>query len=228
MSASRNLGMQYARGRFIALLDADDVWVPEKLAEQVQLLDAHPDAAMVYGPGLYWHGWTGRVEDQGRDFVQPLGVLADALVPAGELVPVFVRRPEVSPGVCALMVRTSVVRAVGGGEAAFRGMYEDQVLCCKIALVHAVWVSSRVWFRYRQHDRSCCAEAFRSGSHLAARKQFLRWLRAYLPARAPQAHLAAREAEEQWRRGFGLTARIKTMARRTLPPPVLRWVRNQR
>src|SRR5689334_21837766 len=50
LSASRNLGISEARGEFIAFLDADDVWLPHKLARQRAILDSQPEAAMVYGP----------------------------------------------------------------------------------------------------------------------------------------------------------------------------------
>jgi glycosyltransferase involved in cell wall biosynthesis len=37
-----------ARGELLAFLDADDVWLPTKLRRQVELLDAHPEVALVF------------------------------------------------------------------------------------------------------------------------------------------------------------------------------------
>lgn len=47
-SAARNTALAKATGEFIAYLDADDIWVPEKLACQVEYLDAHPACGFVH------------------------------------------------------------------------------------------------------------------------------------------------------------------------------------
>src|SRR5438105_10809941 len=55
MSASRNLGIGRASGALIALLDADDVWLPDKLAQQVAIMQRHPEVGLLANPALYWY-----------------------------------------------------------------------------------------------------------------------------------------------------------------------------
>lgn len=47
--AARLEGLRLARGQWIAYLDHDDRWVPEKLELQARYLEEHPEAGMVYG-----------------------------------------------------------------------------------------------------------------------------------------------------------------------------------
>ena len=63
MSATRNLGVSHARGEYIAFLDADDTWLPDKLADHVALLDAHPEVGLVCGATAYWWSETDRPDE---------------------------------------------------------------------------------------------------------------------------------------------------------------------
>ncbi len=47
-SAARNAALSRATGEYIAYLDADDLWHPEKLAHQVEYLDANPSCGFVH------------------------------------------------------------------------------------------------------------------------------------------------------------------------------------
>ena len=49
MASSFNLGLENARGRYIARLDSDDIAYPFRLARQLRFLDDHPDIVMVGG-----------------------------------------------------------------------------------------------------------------------------------------------------------------------------------
>jgi len=61
IGAARNTGIRHATGEWIALLDADDSWAPEKLARQVAAIDS--DTVLVYTGAKYF-------DEHGTRFVQ--------------------------------------------------------------------------------------------------------------------------------------------------------------
>jgi glycosyltransferase involved in cell wall biosynthesis len=48
LGAARNLAVEKATGKYIALLDCDDIWREDKLEQQVKLIRSSPDLALVY------------------------------------------------------------------------------------------------------------------------------------------------------------------------------------
>ncbi|MEH2436130.1 MAG: glycosyltransferase family 2 protein [Nostoc sp.] len=184
MSATRNLGVSNAKGDYIALLDADDIWLPQKLEKQVAILAAQPEAAMVYGSTLMWYSWTGNPEDAQRDRGRLLGIKPDTLVKPPTLIKIFLEGKAETPGTCSVLMRRELVQDVGGFEESFRGMFEDQAFFYKVSLKASVFIESGCWDRYRQHQNSSCYVAEAQGHYNpiqwnSAQLIFLTWLEKY-------------------------------------------------
>jgi glycosyltransferase involved in cell wall biosynthesis len=58
-----NCGSEHARGEVIAFLDADDVWLPEKLGRIYEEFKRNPTAGMVYNRTYLWKGGEETSED---------------------------------------------------------------------------------------------------------------------------------------------------------------------
>jgi glycosyltransferase involved in cell wall biosynthesis len=83
VSTARNVGIRKSVGEYLAFLDSDDLWSPEKLAEQVPLLDCDPELGLVYSD------WA-LASDQGiiqtsylRDLPCRSGYVFDDLIQSG-------------------------------------------------------------------------------------------------------------------------------------------------
>jgi glycosyltransferase involved in cell wall biosynthesis len=176
MSATRNLGLQAARGELIAFIDADDVWRPNKLAEQLALMEAHPEVGMVCGTVRYWESWAG-----GDDRLLPTGHVRNRVVwPPESSLALYPLGSAASPCPSDMMVRRDAVRSVGGFEEQFRGFYEDQAFLAKLYLVHPVLFADSVWLNYRQHSGSISYTVARNRGYDEARSTFLTWFQGYL------------------------------------------------
>jgi glycosyltransferase involved in cell wall biosynthesis len=140
-SAARNRGIEAAAGDLIAFLDADDVWLPEKLEKQLACLEAHPRAGLVHSAVI--RGAPGREETFGSDDPERRIV--------GNCYHRLFDR-------CGIMISSVVVRReclvrVGGfDEEIRRPTTEDYDLWFRIARHHEIAYVEEPLVRYRLHD----------------------------------------------------------------------------
>lgn len=120
--AARNSGMEAARGEFLAFIDSDDEWHPEKLERQMRVLQANPGMVLI---GC----WVETVAPDGTRSK----VNAHREPPRGhEAWRIMLHHSFYNPS--ALIARTDVTRKIGGFDTTLLAGHEDQDFCIRLAL----------------------------------------------------------------------------------------------
>lgn len=116
LAASRNTGVRESQCDWVAFLDDDDEWLPDKTEKQVRLLEQNPDAVLCYGRSIV-------VPHDGRQehicYPCPPGNLRYGVLLANPFTQ------------CAVLMRKDVFHAVGGFNAALRCV-EDWEFCARL------------------------------------------------------------------------------------------------
>ncbi len=125
VSAARNSGIRNAKGEYIALLDSDDYWLPEKLEAQMAFFKAHPDAVICQARELWIR--HGKRVNPGNKHLKPSG---DIFIPSLKLC-------LVSPS--AVMFKKSLLTEVGMFDETFP-VCEDYDLWLRISYRYPVYL----------------------------------------------------------------------------------------
>ncbi len=230
-AAARNRALARAKGRYVAFLDGDDCWLPDKLARQIAALDAAPDAAFCYTIARF-------VDADGA----PLPHRKPDDPPSGHIFPRLVRGNVVI--LASVLARRDHVARAGGFDATLPVFgCEDWDLWLRLARHAPVVAIADELVRYRRHaGNTGWEQVLRSGlavldrlyadpavadeaglTHAAARARHL-WYHATIAAggeRSTALALAASALRESPRTVLSRPA-LGTLAALLLPRPALR------
>jgi glycosyltransferase involved in cell wall biosynthesis len=168
-----NRGLSEAQGEFIALLSADDEYLPHKTRAQVDFLGAHPEVGMVYAD-------LEVVDDEGATLHASLWENANITPVRGRAFGALLDRNVVSGG--AMMFRSSLKPVFHPIPAT--AAWEDWYIALRISAVAEIDYIPEPVYRYRFHGQNMNLGA--TGDKMAGLlREELRFRRSMLAELAP-------------------------------------------
>lgn len=158
VSATRNLGLSHALGKYTAFLDSDDVWYPEKLARQVALMDRYPEMGVTFTLSEILR------DKQNYEFLEGVETVGareppdDCKEAMYQVITMYLNYIFSS-----VMVKTTALREVGGFIEYLPYQSEDRIMVAKVAANHQIGRVDEVLCAYRAHDGSYSASLVRKG-----------------------------------------------------------------
>lgn len=144
-----NKGLDLAQGEFIAVLNDDDVWGPEKLQKQVEMMDANPKMGLVHTGGIFIDGDGVELEDK-----KPLGFTFPN-TPSGDLLKLLTSHNQIINS--AVLVRRECFDKLGKWDASFYGC-GDWHMWLRIAIFYHIGYVPGTHTYYRVHGTNACLD----------------------------------------------------------------------
>lgn len=188
VAASRNLALRHTHGEYIAFLDADDLWEPDKIRLQVQQMAAQPDA------GLCFTAATLRRDAYGALFMPRVEHFDSTCVHDTQSAFRQVLDGSLLCAFSSVLTQRACVEEAGGFEEGLPFQYEDRMLLAKIAAKHDVVMLDTRLTGYRIHTNNSTADVVKSGTaplmFFDLQSRIIEWLSAQ--DNRPYARLIAR------------------------------------
>ena len=167
VSPTRQLAASEATGEFIALLDADDVFLPERLERTVDFLSQAPGAAAVCSMGR-------NVDERGNPVTGHNGTqrAGEWRTLDGSLTPPFTfdQLWRVDPiANSSLTIRRSALEQISGFPTLMAHQAEDWVLVLKLSLIAPIACLDRELMLYTHHAAAYTSDYHSNGWHEGAR-----------------------------------------------------------
>ncbi|PAU81212.1 glycosyl transferase [Halovibrio salipaludis] len=195
-SASINLGITKASGRYIGILDSDDEFFEDKISKQVQYLEENPDFGMVYGRGLAvdseGHSLFSTLPEEHQESGDPERLLQDCYIalPGGAL------------------IRKTLLDQAGFFEESFRAAQDHDMALRLFEIGRVAYVPDYV-FRYTKHgdtiSKNGLERRWRTGFEILERAKN-RYPYSSKALRSRAAVLNFRLGQVYWRQGSRFSA----------------------
>ncbi len=154
VAAARNHGIESATGDWVAFLDADDIWLPGKLASQWEQVIANPDVRMNY---TAWHVWSSLEPAPSLELIAGLQS-ADIQVdgPSGWIYPALLL--DCAVWTSTVLMQRSIFDEIGKFDTSLR-IGEDYDLWLRASRVTKILRVPRQLALYRAHPGSITRSA---------------------------------------------------------------------
>ena len=146
---TRNQAARAANGDYVAFLDSDDVWYPEKLAKQVAFMQANPEVPLC-------HTLCNVIDDQSRVVGIRHGV--DVVPPTGRIFEQLLDHCWIT--ISTVMVQKSIFNDVGwfNPDAPYGYLGEDHEYFLRVARKHPVGLVQEVLAGFRKAGQGITAK----------------------------------------------------------------------
>jgi glycosyltransferase involved in cell wall biosynthesis len=139
----RNTGLKIAKGEYIAFVDDDDLWVPDKLQRQVDILDNERDYGLV-------HGCCKIIDSSGKETGDMIGKLTNSKRKHGYVFDdMIVNFTVMMP---TSFFRKELCDVAGGFNEKMHAAGEDTEFFCRLAFYTKLWFIEEPIAYYRVHD----------------------------------------------------------------------------